>query len=129
MYEQYLGDGYHDKIRQMLYVKDDLVTNVMIDAPANIGAMQKIIAPHIDEMILKNIHFDTEEKFSFLLEAAQNALCGVLCVAIRSRLNGDKFGNIGYRYKHMNFEKKQAEFMGRVHKKFIALLDYVEEHK
>jgi hypothetical protein len=45
MYKEYLGEGYHEKIRKMLTADETLLPDRIIDADANIGGMKKLIAP------------------------------------------------------------------------------------
>ena len=40
MYEEYLGQGYHDKVRKMLTANTDLLPDRIIDADLNIGGMK-----------------------------------------------------------------------------------------
>ena len=40
MYKEYLGEGYHERIRKMLTCNEELLPNRIIDADANIGAMK-----------------------------------------------------------------------------------------
>lgn len=49
MYEEYLGKGYHDKVRKMLTVDEELLPDRIIDAQANIGAMKMLISPAVEK--------------------------------------------------------------------------------
>lgn len=50
LYEDYLGKGYHNKLRQMLTADETLLPNRIIDADLNIGGMKRLIAPALDNM-------------------------------------------------------------------------------
>ncbi|HUV85325.1 MAG TPA: hypothetical protein VMV86_06405 [Methanosarcinales archaeon] len=85
MYKEYLGEGYHEKIRTMLTCDNTLLPDRIIDADANIGAMKKLIAPVIEKMQMFGKEIDSEEKFNQLSNAALYYHCGILCMAMKSR--------------------------------------------
>jgi len=86
MYSEYLGPGYHDAIRTLLRVNKDLLPDRIIDADLNIGAMRQILQNRLGiKYQLGQVHFDNEENFGLLQEAAKYLLAGILCSALRSR--------------------------------------------
>lgn len=108
MYEEYLGEGYHEKIRKMLTVDDTLLPNRIIDADLNIGAMKRFIAPAIEKMQMFGKHVDSKEKFILLSQAALYYLCGILCVAMKSRTSSPPFNIPKYKKR---WDKKRDGYM------------------
>lgn len=108
MYKEYLGEGYHEEIRKMMTTDETLLPDRIIDADLNIGAMKRFIAPAIDRMEMLGNRVDNEQKFSQLSNAAVYYLCGVLCVAMKSRTSTPPF-NIP-RYKK-RWDKKRDGYM------------------
>lgn len=104
MYKEYLGESYHDKVRKLLTANVELLPDRIIDADANIGAMKKIIAPAVEKINVFKGGVNTEESFNKLSEAAVYVLCGVLCVALKSRTSSHPY-NLP-RYKK-NWDKKR----------------------
>lgn len=56
MYKEYLGEGYHDKVRKMLTLNEEVLPNSVIDADLNIGGMKQLLSPALEKM---NIHGKT----------------------------------------------------------------------
>lgn len=108
MYSEYLGTGYHDKIRNLLTVNTELLPDRIINADVNIGAMKKIIAPAVDRKNLLHGGIQTEEQFNKLSEAACYVLCGVLCVALKSRTSTPPYNLPKYK---KNWDKKRNKFV------------------
>jgi len=108
MYEEYLGEGYHDRIRKMLSVDDKLLPNSIIDAPANIDAMKMLISPTLQKMQILGKQIDTEGKFNQLSNAAVYYLCGILCMAMKSRTSVPPFNKKKYQ---KNWDKKQKKYI------------------
>lgn len=108
MYEEYLGKGYHDRIRKMLTADDELLPDRIIDADANIGAMKMLIAPAIEKMQMSGGQIDTEEKFNQLSSAALYYLCGILCMAMKSRTSAPPFDAPKYKRR---WDKKRDKYM------------------
>jgi hypothetical protein len=108
MYKEYLGEGYHDKIRKMLTADDTLLPDRIIDADANIGAMKKLIAPAIEKMQMFGKEVDSEEKFKQLSDAALYYLCGILCMAMKSRTSAPPFNLPKYKKR---WDKKKDGYM------------------
>lgn len=108
MYEEYLGEGYHDKIRKMLTCDEILLPNRIIDADLNIGAMKRLIAPAIEKMQMFGKYVDSEGKFNLLSQAALYYLCGILCVAMKSRTSSPPFNIPKYKKR---WDKKRDGYM------------------
>jgi hypothetical protein len=108
MYKEYLGEGYHEKIRKMLTCDDTLLPDRIIDADANIGAMKTLITPAIEKMQMFGKEVDNEEKFKQLSDAALYYLCGILCMAMKSRTSAPPFNISKYKKR---WDKKQAGYM------------------
>ena len=108
MYEEYLGTGYHDKVRKLLTADDKLLPDRIIDADANIGAMKRIIAPAADKRNIFYGGIHTEEDFNKLSEAAVYILCGVLCTALKSRTSSPPYNLPKYK---KNWDKKRDKLM------------------
>jgi hypothetical protein len=108
MYEEYLGPGYYNRIRKMLTADDTLLPNKIIDADLNIGGMKKLIAPAIEKMQMFGKEVDTEEKFKLLSDAALYYLCGILCMAMKSRTSSPPFNLPKYKKR---WDKKKDGYM------------------
>lgn len=108
MYKEYMGEGYHEKIRKMLTVDEKLLPNRIIDADVNIGAMKRLIAPAVEKMQAKGKYVDTKEKFKQLSDAALYYLCGILCMAMKSRTSSAPFNIPKYKKK---WDKKKNKYM------------------
>ena len=120
MYKEYLGDGYHEKIRKMLTADDTLLPDRIIDADLNIGAMKTLIAPAIEKMQMFGKAVDTEEKYNLLSNAALYYHCGILCMAMKSRTSSPPFNLPKYKKK---WDKKQVGYMQKGNAYIKALLD------
>ena len=120
MYKEYLGDGYHEKIRKMLTADDTLLPDRIIDADLNIGAMKTLIAPAIEKMQMFGKAVDTEEKYNLLSNAALYYHCGILCMAMKSRTSAPPFNLPKYKKK---WDKKQVGYMQKGNAYIKALLD------
>lgn len=108
MYEEYLGKGYHDKIRKMLTVDEELLPDSIIDAQTNIGAMKMLLAPTLEKMQMLGKTVDTEEKYNHLASAGFYYLCGVLCMAMKSRTSAPPFNIKKYQKR---WDKKRDKYM------------------
>lgn len=108
MYEEYLGKGYHDKIRKMLTVDEELLPDSIIDAQTNIGAMKMLLAPTLEKMQMLGKTVDTEEKYNHLASAGLYYLCGVLCMAMKSRTSAPPFNIKKYQKR---WDKKRDKYM------------------
>ncbi len=108
MYEEFLGSDYYNKVRKMLTANEDLLPNRIIDADLNIGGMKKLLAPALDKMTSRGQEVNTEEQYSILQEAGLNYLCGILCVALKSRTSSPPYNLPKYK---KNWDKKKNKFM------------------
>ena len=108
MHREYLGEKYHSKIRKMLTLNKEVLPDRIIDANSNIGAMKLLIAPYLEGMHLAGKKVDTEEKFNQLSQAALYYLCGILCMAMKSRTSAPPFNVKKYQ---KNWDEKQKGYM------------------
>lgn len=108
MYKEYLGEGYHDRIRKMLTCNKELLPNSIIDAENNIGAMKMLIAPAVEKMQTQGKFIDTDEKYKSLTDVAIYYLCAILCMAIKSRTSTPPFDKKKYQKR---WEKKQTKYV------------------
>lgn len=119
MYEEFLGKGYHAKIRKKLSVDDVLLPDSIIDAEANIGAMKNLVAPAIETMQRFGKFVNTEKQYKHLQDAAVNLLCGVLCVALKSRTSSPPYNTKEYQ---RNWDKKRGKFMRNGNAQLMELM-------
>jgi hypothetical protein len=117
MYEEHLGDGYHDEIRKILGVQENLCPNRIIDADINIGGMKMIVAPAVEKMMVRGRSVNTKEKYDVLMTAARYCLAGILCLALKSRT-----GVAPYDKFKRNWDKKRAKCMDRANRLLIGLI-------
>ena len=108
MYKEYLGNDYHSKIRKKLTADETLLPNRIIDAEANIGAMKLLVAPAIETMQRFGKFVNTDKKYKQLQSAALDLLCGILCVALKSRTSAPPYDTPEYK---RNWDKKRDKFM------------------
>jgi hypothetical protein len=108
MYKEYLGEGYHDRIRKMLTADESLLPDRIIDAENNIGAMKMLIAPALEKMSMQGKRIDTDQKYNQLSNAAVYYLCGILCMAMKSRTSAPPYNT----KKHQrNWDKKRIGYI------------------
>ncbi len=119
MYEEYLGKGYHDKVRKMLTVDDKLLPDSIIDAQTNIGAMKILISPTLEKMQMLGKTVDTEEKYNHLASAGLYYLCGVLCMAMKSRTSAPPFNIKKYQKR---WDKKRDKYMQKGNELLLGLM-------
>lgn len=108
MYEEYLGEGYHAKIRKMLTLNEEVLPDRIIDADLNIGGMKQLISPALEKMQIHGKVINTEEKFNQLSNAAIYYLCGILCMAMKSRTSAPPFNVKKYQKR---WDKKRKGYM------------------
>jgi hypothetical protein len=104
----------------MLTVDDTLLPDKIIDADLNIGGMKRLIAPAIEKMQVFGKNVDTEEKFKLLSDAALYYLCGILCMAMKSRTSAPPFNLSKYKKR---WDKKKDGYMQKGNAYLKALLD------
>lgn len=108
MYEEYLGQDYTNKIRKMLTADETLLPDRIIDADLNIGGMKALVTPILEKMKRVGDSIDDEQKFNQLSCIAVYYLCGILCVAMKSRTSAPPF-NVPKNQKR--WDKKRAGYM------------------
>ncbi len=108
MYKEYLGEGYHDRIRKMMTCNKELLPNSIIDAEYNIGAMKMLIAPAVEKMQTQGKFIDTDEKYKSLTDVAIYYLCAILCMAMKSRTSAPPYNTKKYQ---RNWDKKRIGYM------------------
>ncbi len=119
MHEEYLGKSYHERIRTMLTVDDKLLPDSVIDAQANIGAMKMLLAPTLEKMQMLGKTVDTEEKYNHLASAGLYYLCGVLCMAMKSRTSAPPFNIKKYQKR---WDKKRDKYMQKGNELLLGLM-------
>ena len=117
MYKEFLGEGYHNKVRKTIGADSELCPDRIVDAELNIGAMKMLIAPVLDKMRFKGKVVDTEDKYNSLASAARNYLAGVLCLALKSRTSVPPYN----KYK-INWDKKRTKCMNRANRLMVELI-------
>ena len=85
-------------VSQSRYLPDSV-----IDADYNIGAMKELLSS-----VLETRKTDTEEKFNQLSQVAVCYLCGILCIAMKSRTSAPPFDLRKYQKR---WDKKQKGYM------------------
>lgn len=108
MYEEYLGEGYHDRIRKMLTLPEEVLPNSVIDADLNIGGMKQLLSTALEKMKIHGKRIDSEAKFNQLSQVALYYLCGIFCMAMKSRTSAPPFNIKKYQ---KNWDKKQKGYM------------------
>ena len=119
MHEEYLGKSYHERIRTMLTVDDKLLPDSIIDAQTNIGAMKMLLAPTLEKMQMLGKTVDTEEKYNHLASAGLYYLCGVLCMAMKSRTSAPPFNIKKYQKR---WDKKRDKYMQKGNELLLGLM-------
>jgi len=108
MYEEFLGQDYHEKIRKMLTADEALLPDRIIDADLNIGGMKKLISPALEKMKLFGRTINNDQKYNQLTNIAIYYLCGILCNAMKSRTSAPPYNVPRYRKK---WDKKREGYM------------------
>lgn len=107
-YSEYLGEGYHKIIREKMTADEKLLPDDIIDSDVNIGAMKRLVTPAMETLMQFGKRIDNEKKYVQLRDAALNLLCGILCLAMKSRTSSPPFD--GPEYKR-NWDKKREKFI------------------
>jgi len=105
--KNYLGENYHDEIREMLKADDVLLPGRIIDAELNIEAANMILNGMLESCVVIN----SDRRRKRVSQAAKLYLCGVLCLALNSRTKVEPF--LKYRkdweyHRRKNMEKANA---------------------
>ena len=87
---------------------EDLLPDRIIDAEANIGAMKRLLTPALEKLNFTGKPIDNEERFNQLSNAALYYLCGILCMAMKSRTSTPPYNLPKYK---KNWNKKQINYM------------------
>lgn len=119
MYKEYLGEGYHDKIRSMLTLNEEVLPNRIIDAPLNIGGMKQLLSPALERMQIHGKLIDNEVKFNQVSNIAFYYLCGILCMAMKSRTSAPPYNLKKYQ---KNWDKKQKGYMQKGNQLMMGLM-------
>src|SRR5690554_6262824 len=119
MYKEYLGEGYCDRIRKMLTVDEKLLPDSIINADINIGSMKQLIAPIVEQLQNAGKFIDSDKKYKQLTDAALNYLCGVLCLALKSRTSSPPYDAPEYK---RNWDKKREKFMRYANSQMMGLI-------
>lgn len=85
--KNYLGENYHDEIREMLKADDILLPDRIIEAELNIGAANMILEGMLESCVVIN----SDKRRERVSKAAKFYLCGVLCVMLTSRTKVEPF--------------------------------------
>ena len=85
--KNYLGENYHDEIRDILKADDVLLPDSIIDAELNIGAANMILKGMLESCVVIN----SDKRRERVSKAAKFYLCGVLCVMLTSRTKVEPF--------------------------------------
>jgi hypothetical protein len=118
-YKDYLGTGYHDKIRKLLTADRKLLPDSMIDADYNIGAMKLLISRAFNDKGLTVQDINNSHKYDTLTDIGLYYLCGVLCTALISRTKSSPFNMPKYKN---GLGKKRDKYMERANEMMIGLV-------
>ena len=110
--KEYLGENYHDEIREILKADEVLLPDRIIDAELNIGAANLILEGMLESCVAIN----SEKRKERVSRAAKLYLCGVLCLALRSRTKVEPFK--GY---SRDWEYHRKKSMDKANKIMIKL--------
>jgi hypothetical protein len=119
LYADYLGKGYHDKVRKMLTCDENLLPDRIIDADLNINTMKQLITPALEKMQMCGKQIKSKEKFKQLSNAALYYLCGVLCMVLKSRTSVPPFNIPKYKKK---WDKKRDKYMQKGNQLMMGLM-------
>lgn len=110
--KDYLGESYHDEIRDILKADDVLLPDRIIDAELNIGAVNIILQGMLESCVAIN----SDRRRERVSRAAKRYLCGVLCLALNSRTKVEPF--LKYR---KDWEYHRQKNMGKANKIMLKL--------
>jgi hypothetical protein len=111
MYEEYLGENYHKRVRKILNADEELCPDSMIDASYNISTMKLMVAEGVEALQKKGVTVDNKDKYQYIEKAAIYYLAGILCVSIQSRIKVPPF-NVP-KYTRKQWKKKQRKCMDK----------------
>lgn len=110
--KDYLGDNYHDEVREILKADDILLPDRIIDAELNIGTANMIL----ESMLESCVAINNDRRKERVSRAAKFYLCGVLCLALNSRTKVEPF--LKYR---INWEYHRRKNMDKANKIMLKL--------
>lgn len=110
--KDYLGENYHDEIREILKADDVLLPDRIIDAELNISAANIIFEGMLESCVAIN----SDRRRERVSRAAKLYLCGVLCLALKSRTKVEPFK--GY---SRDWEYQRQKNMGKANKIMLKL--------
>ena len=110
--KNYLGESYHDEIRDTLKTDEALLPDRIIDAELNINAANIIF----EGMLESCVQINTVKRKAQVSRAAKCYLCGVLCLALNSRTKVEPF--LKYR---KDWEYHRQKNMGKANKIMLKL--------
>ena len=85
--KNYLGENYHDEIRDILKADDVLLPDSIIDAELNMGAANMMLEGMLESCVVIN----SDKRRERVNKAAKFYLCGALCVMLTSRTKVEPF--------------------------------------
>jgi len=112
MIKDYLGDNYHDEIREMLKADEYLLPDSIIDADLNMQAAEIILVGMLENCVPIN----SEARKEKVGRAAKLYLCAVLCVMLKSRTKNSFFE----KYRR-DWDAKRSQCAGNADKIMIKL--------
>lgn len=104
----YLGDDYHDEIREILKADEVLLPDSIIDAELNMGAANMMLEGILESCVSVN----SARRKGRVSRAAKLYLCGVLCLALNSRTKVEPF--LKYRMNWKYHCKKNIEKANKI---------------
>lgn len=110
--KDYLGENYHEEIREILKADEALLPDRIIDAEINIGAANMILKGMLESCVAINSNRRRER----VSRAAKLYLCGVLCLPLNSRTKVEPF--LKYR---KDWEYHRQKNMDKANKIMIKL--------
>lgn len=84
MIKDYLGENYHDEIREILKADEALLPDKFIDADLNMGGANVILSGMLESCVAIN----SDRRRERVSRAAKLYLCAVLCVMLKTRDKG-----------------------------------------
>ena len=112
MLKTYLGDNYHDVIRETLKADDYLLPDSIIDAELNVGATKIII----EGMLESCVPINNEARKERVSRAVKLYHCAVLCTMLKSRTKNELYAK--YR---KDWEGKRKQCIERANKIMIKM--------
>ena len=121
MYEEFLGNGYTEKIRHMLTADKNLLPDRIINAQVNIGTAKGLVLSFAERHNSLGL-IQTEEEYKKLQDATIYYLAGIICTAMRSRTSSPPFNTKKY---NKAWDKKREKYMAKGNFLMKDLLDSI----